>query len=41
MKKESNSLFILALWLIILFGSTFFLLEVAKYPKEDKIQSTY
>lgn len=34
MKKKNNGLFILALCLIILLGSTIFLLEVAKYPKD-------
>ena len=36
MKKKNNGLFILVLCLIILLGSTIFLLEVAKYPKDDK-----
>mgnify|MGYP006934535277 CR=1 FL=1 len=36
MKKKNNGLFILVLCLIILLESTIFLLEVAKYPKDDK-----
>ena len=36
MKKKNNGLFILVLCLIILLGSTIFLLEVAKYPKDRK-----
>ena len=36
MKKKNNGLFILVLCLIILLGSTIFLLEVAKYPKDGR-----
>lgn len=36
MKKKNNGLFITVLCLIILLGSTIFLLEVAKYPKDGR-----